>query len=738
MKIDGIYRLPPHEDLYFHERLNIFIGPNNAGKSRLARSLVHTHATYTTEWAQQQKKPTHGPIEDYTNQNKSTLNKLHNAITTTVEISLINPSNPNETISKQSAHKELTKPTKNLKKLNNLAHNTPKHSKNAIKEYIAHIQSLKKPATYIPTLRTMRKLLQQGEQVCRFDKTERRYHPIHFLESTSLHNRLTWRNYIWEPFNKMERPNENFDEFTTREFELIKDPNHAKNQLSSPLIRIFTGTEFHQSLRSKLLGTRHERNQIREYQDYLGIHFFGGRQITLTPSDSFDTVMVSIEGEKEDRAIHNLGDGLQTIIIITYAAYVFGEGPYIIEEPDIFLHPGMQRRLLDRLLELDGRQYFVTTHSNHLIDMANSGNHKIFQVTRDPSIPETHPSPDDIPPPIACMDVVVKEVPAKRIDLVGLLGVRYSASLIVNAMLWVEGPTDRKFIQTYLRCYQQHLREREDGDIEYTVLYSEHARELYEKHISYKDNAKLTEYIEDTHFSYFEYAGSNITHYDFTPHRQSKTEDNETKISIAPSTSSVLVIADADGTGDPNNNSPKQLKRNSLENILGDRVFYLNVREIENTVSARILKKMLPNWKQGQKPSVQDLELLDNIKEEDYATRYLAEYLHEVVGEGFGDFIKPKMDKSTHTKKYTGTFSGPERKNRFANKITPLIQSWGDMSKAARELTVRVYEFIDSEHRRGDKEFEQAQTSSFDADLIDIIAAAQPPPSEDSQTSEEA
>ena len=735
MKINGIHRPLPHEDLQFHENLNIFIGPNNAGKSRFIRSIIHTHATCTTAHTTLNTTSQCGLKET---QNLQTHQRTENLKKTILPYF----SSTNKTLKSviQKAFTNLSKPHINLSQINPNDPSLPSNITHHFGNYINYVKSTKNPITYIPTLRTMRKLLQHGEQVCRFDKTERQYHPIYLLESTSLHNRLTWRNYIWEPYNKMERPDDNLDEFTTREIEQIGNPEYVKEKLSSPLIRIFTGTEFHQSLRSKLLGTRHDRDQIREYQDYLGVHFFEGRQITLTPSDSFDTIMVNIEGEEEDRAIHNLGDGLQTLIIITYAAHIFGTGAYIIEEPDIFLHPGMQRRLLDRLLELDGRQYFVTTHSNHLIDMANTGNHKIFQVTRNPSIPEKHShSPDDIPPPIACMDVVVKEVPAKRIDLVGLLGVRYSASLIVNAMLWVEGPTDRKFIQTYLRCYQQHLRECEDGEIEYIELYSNEALKLYQKHISHKNSSKPIEYREDTHFSFFEYAGSNITHYDFTPYGQPKTKNKEAKISVTPSTSSVMVIADADGTIGPKGDEKKQKRRAKLEELLGNRVFYLNVREIENTVSARILKKMLPNWKQGQKPSTQDLELLDNIKEEDYATRYLAEYLHEVVGEGFGDFIKPKMDESTHTKKYTGTFSGPERKNRFANKITPLIQSWGDMSKAARELTVRVYEFIDSEHRRGDKEFEPAQTSSFDADLVDIITTALSPPTppDDTQVIEE-
>ena len=43
-----------------------------------------------------------------------------------------------------------------------------------------------------------------------------------------------------------------------------------------------------------------------------------------------------------------------------------------IEEPDVYLHPGFQRILIETLLNTKGFedfQYFFTTHSNHFLDM---------------------------------------------------------------------------------------------------------------------------------------------------------------------------------------------------------------------------------------------------------------------------------------------------------------------------------------------------------------------------------
>lgn len=44
---------------------------------------------------------------------------------------------------------------------------------------------------------------------------------------------------------------------------------------------------------------------------------------------------------------------------------------FFIEEPELNLHPGLQRKLIEAMLsdEFSNHQFFLTTHSNHLLDL---------------------------------------------------------------------------------------------------------------------------------------------------------------------------------------------------------------------------------------------------------------------------------------------------------------------------------------------------------------------------------
>ena len=43
---------------------------------------------------------------------------------------------------------------------------------------------------------------------------------------------------------------------------------------------------------------------------------------------------------------------------------------FFIEEPDMFMHPSLQRAFLEVLSEYDQHQYFITSHSNHFLDLS--------------------------------------------------------------------------------------------------------------------------------------------------------------------------------------------------------------------------------------------------------------------------------------------------------------------------------------------------------------------------------
>lgn len=106
--------------------------------------------------------------------------------------------------------------------------------------------------------------------------------------------------------------------------------------------------------------------------------FFDEKEVALIPKVKDDVLTIKIGDEKE-RPIYNLGDGIQSIILITLPLFLYLDISKVrntnvlvfIEEPEIGLHPSLQRTLIETLLDkrFENFQFFFTTHSNHFLDM---------------------------------------------------------------------------------------------------------------------------------------------------------------------------------------------------------------------------------------------------------------------------------------------------------------------------------------------------------------------------------
>ena len=147
--------------------------------------------------------------------------------------------------------------------------------------------------------------------------------------------------------------------------------------------RIFTGLGIYADMQRRLLSPlQAERDSIRVYEQFLSQQFFSGAPVTLTPalhkydadkrSDN-DVVYLKI-GDSKDHPIYDLGDGMQSLIICTYPIITeLSDGAlFFLEEPDLCMHPSLQRiflNVLRRYHQDKGHQFFLTTHSNHLLDL---------------------------------------------------------------------------------------------------------------------------------------------------------------------------------------------------------------------------------------------------------------------------------------------------------------------------------------------------------------------------------
>ncbi|WP_415775348.1 ATP-dependent nuclease [Shewanella oncorhynchi] len=305
---------------------------------------------------------------------------------------------------------------------------------------------------------------------------------------------------------------------------------------------IFTGQSLYQDLINSLLGEHEKRKKIKEYELFLSEHFFNNNEISLIPRIDNQSIYIK-EGNKEERPIHSLGDGLQSIIILTFKIFTTVKPTlFFIEEPELNLHPSLQRAYINALNINDKHLYFFTTHSNHFIDLAQELDdvalHRISQKLSDNS-----------------KEITQIDSISHSSYILADLGVKASSVLLANCSIWIEGITDKLYFSTFMNKYIEEL-----GD---------------------DTRAKrLKNYKENLHYIFTEYQGGNITHWDFN--YDDNIRDQTTKATSL--TSNILLIADNDIEG-------KADRITVLKENLKEKFLLLDYKEIENHIPVTILIK---------------------------------------------------------------------------------------------------------------------------------------------------
>lgn len=85
-------------------------------------------------------------------------------------------------------------------------------------------------------------------------------------------------------------------------------------------IEIFTGLGLYNKIKDLLLGNLAERETVALFQNFLSETFFDNKPVALIPRKESDVLFVKI-GNEDEFPIHNLGDGIQSIIVTTFPLF---------------------------------------------------------------------------------------------------------------------------------------------------------------------------------------------------------------------------------------------------------------------------------------------------------------------------------------------------------------------------------------------------------------------------------
>lgn len=465
------------------------------------------------------------------------------------------------------------------------------------------------------------------------------------------------------------------------EQDIYRDTLNKYYDLHKMNIDVFTGIHLHR----EILNTRNSKREVRQsfekFEKFISKNFFSGKQIDIVAEFNKDenekgfnhseVISVHIEGEKNTRYLYELGDGIQAIIILMYKIFMAEPNSIIfIDEPELNLHPGMQRLFLEQIysnkdLEEKKLTYVISTHSNHFLDLT-------LEKT-DVSIYAFSPKHQDNND----KEFIIKNVNAGDNQILKHLGVNNSSVFMANCSIWVEGVSDRNYIKAFLNSYLSYLNTK---------------------------TAKKHVLKEDIDFAFFEYAGSNIDHYIFdSEYAITETDAIVKDIKALALSNRIFLLADSDISSKGSTKGKKLivLEKSKTDNFIPKIIW--NIREIENLLTNEIWEKVLISLcnknliKDHKADIVSKINLaLQDIKYSKYKKKYIGYFLNDIrnkVGMIGGQYV---INESTYEVKKGNEFGTLKNKRELSELVLELEFSWDILSSNIdiKKLTIEIYEFI--------------------------------------------
>lgn len=249
--------------------------------------------------------------------------------------------------------------------------------------------------------------------------------------------------------------------------------------------------------------------------------------------------------------LSQLGTGVSQLVMLLSFLYLNKERTLnvFIEEPEGNLHPEAVIQLVKIIKEnFKNHRFFITTHSSVLIDQVDDewAVHRVIRKENQASI--LYP----------CSEVV------QKYEVLDQLGIKASQLLQSNMVIWVEGPSDRIYINKWIKDH----------------------------------TPKGMEFIEGRHYSFLMYGGANLTSFDIL------AEDEY--IDILKTSRYAIIVCDSDKKSEDTLYKKRvqnlldrieelDKSRQGHEKLLSDYVYVwvTEGREIENYVPHKLFMNVL-------------------------------------------------------------------------------------------------------------------------------------------------